>query len=207
MRRSGIIAVMALVALALGAGSADAQTQTAPGWWEWAAPLIVGGEAVATQRGRVTVPRRGGDDWIDPRGGQGNARGQQGPPFCRNGQGHPVHGPQWCVQQGFGLGGGAIWERGRWEDVIFRQPRDRRRSAQMDRGGLLDVLGDVVFGRVDNRRRQLGANDPLNGRWYRDSQTGADVLQIRAGGIPIAELTDLTGDGRADLILLNRGQR
>ena len=27
------------------------------------------------------------------------------PSFCRSGAGHPVHGREWCVQKGFGLGG------------------------------------------------------------------------------------------------------
>lgn len=31
-------------------------------------------------------------------------RGGKGPPFCRNGQGHPVHGRRWCEEKGFGLG-------------------------------------------------------------------------------------------------------
>lgn len=42
----------------------------------------------------------------------------RGPPFCRNGQGHPVHGRQWCVDKGFGLGvsGGIYGTQGRYED-------------------------------------------------------------------------------------------
>lgn len=45
-----------------------------------------------------------GADWEqnrDGRGARGNsgkakAKKGNGPPFCRNGQGHPVHGMDWC---------------------------------------------------------------------------------------------------------------
>ncbi|MGH7458487.1 MAG: hypothetical protein ACREKN_05285 [Longimicrobiaceae bacterium] len=55
-----------------------------------------------------------------------------GPPFCRNGQGHPVHGREWCVRKGFGLGGGLA-------DVIRRGPR-------RDQGGgpIYDRRGDIL---------------------------------------------------------------
>lgn len=35
----------------------------------------------------------------------------QGPAFCRSGAGHPVHGREWCLQKGFGLGD--------FDDVFF----------------------------------------------------------------------------------------
>jgi hypothetical protein len=33
--------------------------------------------------------------------------------------------------------------------------------------------------------------------------SGGSVLQLRMGGVPIAELADLNSDGRADAVLLN----
>lgn len=134
------------------------------------------------------------------------ARGKSGgPPFCRNGQGHPVHGQQWCRDKGYGNGGVLSrtgWEDRRWEDVILRAPRDTdRRSRTVDQGGLLDVLGDVVFGRVDRERRRLGGDAPLQGRWL-DLREGGRVLQLRSGTLPVAELSDVDGDGRVDMTLV-----
>ncbi|GEM_PF-1465825 len=203
-----------------------AEAQSGDGWWEWAAPSVVGGQEVPTRRGPVLIPgstdrdrdartddRRG---TLDPRSsrdrdrntrrgpgqqrgpgqagrGQG-ARGQgQGPPFCRNGQGHPVHGRAWCDQKGWSRAGG-------WGDVIFRTPQERRRG-MLDQGGLLDTLGDIVFGRLDGQRQRAGASGPLQGRWVQDRHTGASILQVRAGDHPLAEFTDLDGDGRVDLVL------
>lgn len=63
------------------------------------------------------------------------------PAFCRSGQGHPVHGREWCIEKGFGLGSrsGTVWSRGGIGDIVFRNPDTRTR---LDRGGLLGVLGD-----------------------------------------------------------------
>lgn len=127
-------------------------------------------------------------------------RGGKGPKFCRNGQGHPVHGREWCRQKGFGTD--ARWERARWEDVIFGRPSRRDSRGDLDRGTLGGILGDIVFGRLDSRRQQLGVRDPLRGRWsYVD---GGRILEVAAGGLPIAQLHDRNGDGRVDLVLLNR---
>jgi hypothetical protein len=150
-----------------------------------------------SRRGRSRADRRGGDD------------DRAGPPFCRNGQGHPVHGRQWCRDKGYGNGGvlsrtSAGWEDRRWEDIILRAPRDTdRRKRTVDQGGLLDVLGDEVFGRLDSERRRLGAQAPLEGRWL-DLRNGGRALQLRSGTVPVAELTDLNGDGRVEITLVRR---
>jgi len=222
MNKSIATAVAVLAATAVIHTPPPAEAQSGDGWWDWAAPAVVGGQEVATRRGPVLIPvptdrdrdartgdRRGTLDPRSPRdrdrntrrgpgqqrgAGQG-ARGQgQGPPFCRNGQGHPVHGRQWCDQKGWSRAGG-------WGDVIFRTPQERRRG-MVDRGGLLDTLGDVVFGRLDGQRQRAGASGPLQGRWVQDRRTGASILQVRAGNQPLAEFTDLDGDGRADLVLM-----
>jgi hypothetical protein len=193
------LAMVAAVVAGLGLTSGAASAQAAGGWWEWALPDVV--EA----RGPV------GSGLPDVLRGQGKERSQArraqaGPPFCRNGQGHPVHGRQWCRDKGFGTGGvlGQRWEPRGWDDVILRAPRGQdRRSGAVDRGGLIDVLGDVVFGRITAEGARLGASEPLTGRWVQ-GEGGAAVLQIRSGVRPVAELTDLNGDGRVNAVLVSR---
>jgi hypothetical protein len=167
-------ALAAGLLLAAPPGAAAQSTIGSDGWWDWAVPVVEG------------------------RGQQ--ARQGQGPPFCRGNrpQGHPVHGREWCRAKGWT----ANWNRTRWDDAVLRLP-DRRRSGVYEQDTLSDILGRVIYGRVDGQRRQLGAAGPLQGRWI-DGRGGARVLQIRAGGIPIAELSDLNGNGRADVVLLNR---
>lgn len=127
------------------------------------------------------------------------------PSFCRSGEGHPQWGRDWCVQKGFGLGdGNTAWAIDRSiEDVILRRAdRDR---ATLDRGGLIDVLGDVVFGRLALQSLVLGADRPLEGRWI-GTEEGPRVLRIQAGDLPVAEIVDYGRDGRADRILFNLGR-
>lgn len=185
MRRAAVTVATALAAgtILVGAGSAEAQADE--GWWDWA------------HRDWIETQRRG----PDARGARG------GPPFCRNGEGHPVHGRRWCVEKGFGLGSDRRfddrWDRRGWEDIVLRSPRRTSRSGGiLDRGSLADVLGDVILGRLDDGRR-LDRHGPLTGRWLRPDG-GATVLQIRAGRLPVAELTDLNGDGRVDVVLVAR---
>jgi len=219
-----MVAAAGLVAVTAAPAEAPAQVG-GDSWWEWAAPALMGGETVRTPQGTVLrIPdRRGETRPTSPRDrdvsrdrargqgqqGRGQARGARGqgggahgqagvPAFCRpGGNGHPVFGPAWCRDRGQG----GHWQRGGWEDVIFGAPRDRRRG-HTDQRGVIDVLGDVVFGRLDSHRRQLGASDPLEGRWH--TQNGAQIFQVRSGAIPVAEFTDLDGDGRVDVVLLGR---
>ena len=132
-------------------------------------------------------------------------RGRGGPPaFCRSGEGHPVWGRGWCVDKGFGLGDGdGVWG---WddslEDVVLRAP-DRDRG-MLDRGGLADVLGDIVFGRIALQSLVLGVDEPLTGRWIgRDD--GPAVLRITAGDLTVAELVDADRDDRVDAMVFNLG--
>ena len=123
----------------------------------------------------------------------------KGPKFCRNGNGHPVHGRQWCVNKGFGLGN-ARWDRARWDDVIFRQ--EPRSNLELGRDVLIDILGGRVLNRLDERRSTFGVTQPLTGRWV-TAEGGRNVLLVNAGRTPIAELVDTNRDRRADLVLLN----
>jgi hypothetical protein len=133
-----------------------------------------------------------------------DAAAQRGaPPFCRNGEGHPVHGRTWCVQKGFALGGGVVWRQTRWDDAVLRRGRT---SGDLTRAVLLETLGQVVLGRLEGQRRQLRATAPLRGRWAA-TENGGSLLRVYAGSTPVAELADWNNNGRFDLVLLNSGRR
>ena len=172
--------------------------------------------AEASKRGTVIVPqdrdrdvvvrdRRDDRDWDDDdrwddRYGK-NKKGK-GPKFCQNGQGHPVHGREWCRQKGYDTRYGD-YDRVDWGDVILRRGRyDTRRD--MSRSTLENILGSVVLGRFDRQRSRLGYNQPLYGRWV-DSDAGS-VLRVLSGNQPIAQIIDRNRDGRADLVLLYNGR-
>jgi hypothetical protein len=172
--------------------------------------------AEASKRGTVIVPqdrdrdvvvrdRRDDRDWDDDdrwddRHGK-NKKGK-GPKFCQNGQGHPVHGREWCRQKGYDTRYGD-YDRVDWGDVILRRGRyDTRRD--MSRSTLENILGSVVLGRFDRQRSRLGYNQPLYGRWV-DSDAGS-VLRVLSGNQPIAQIIDRNRDGRADLVLLYNGR-
>lgn len=171
--------------------------------------------AEAAKRGTTTYPQdrdrdvvvrdRDWDDddrWEDRNGKKHKNKNGKGPAFCRNGQGHPVHGREWCRQKGFGTGYGN-YDRVDWGDVVLRRGRyDTRRD--MSRGTLENILGSVVLGRFDRQRSRLGYSQPLYGRWV-DSDQGS-VLRLLSGNQPIAQLIDRNRDGRADLVLLYNGR-
>ena len=56
---------------------------------------------------------------------------------------------------------------------------------------------------LESRRDALGLDGPLWGYWH-DARNGsaAQLLEIRAGDLPFAELVDLDGDGRVDMALV-----
>lgn len=141
--------------------------------------------------------------------GQDRGRGAGGTPaFCRTGEGHPVFGWQWCVDRGFARGGDRyrpVWQRKPWADIIPRWP-GRQREGRVDAGTLGAILGDMAFGRLRAHADQLDARGPLEARWIRP-EPDALVLQIRAGDLPIAEVSDTTGDGRANEVMVNQPTR
>ena len=142
------------------------------------------------------------DDWDNEGRRNKNSSGKKGkgPKFCRNGEGHPVHGRDWCREKGFGLGDDEfdIWERRRSDGILLPSPR-RRNNDTIGRGTLGDILGDVVLGRLNSQARRLNSDGPLLGRMQ-----GADELRIFAGGTPVARFVDLNGDRRADVVYYRR---
>jgi hypothetical protein len=211
MRR--VLPYLAVVALAVPGSGASAQGD---GWWGTVTDRVATSQERLPDVCRIRpdlevcrtgrYPDRRGDTRRDDDGGwygqdrdgrsqARNGRRGNGPPFCRNGQGHPTKGRQWCRDKGWTNSSG--WYDAGWEDVILGRPRTRRST--LDRGGLIDVLGDVVLGRL---QRQAGGS-PLVGRLI---GTDRRILQVRAGNRPLAELLDANGDGRTDRILLFRSR-
>lgn len=187
------------------------EAQEAEGtWWSWALERILAGEREATPSElRVILDRDPEDAGAGPPGrGRGRGQGrdvgrerrgeQPGPSFCRSGEGHPVYGRRWCLDKGFRLGD-AVWRRIDVGDVLLGRPGDRQRVEEPD---LVEVLGDVILGRV-LEASGLGDRADLSGRWTSSSSGEARVLQLRASERPVAELTDLDGDGRVDVVLVN----
>jgi hypothetical protein len=197
-----------------------AHAQSDGGWWDWAARNDRDG------RYDDRYDRRDrGDDWEDRDDryddrdddwyeGRRDRRGQRrsgrdrarGPKFCQNGQDHPTKGMRWCREKGFEPRGSVRraarraerWERRRVEDIIFRVPRRDRHRAVVERALLADILGPRRY-----RQLERVAVGPLAARWVFPSRR-VRVLQVRDRRGPIAELTDLNGDGRVDVFLTNR---
>jgi hypothetical protein len=145
------------------------------------------------------------DRWddCDDRDGKYNKNSKnKGPAFCRNGQGHPVHGREWCRQKGYDTGYGE-YSRVGWEDVVLRRGRYNTQG-NLSRGHLQNILGSNVLGRFDRQRNYLGYSQPLYGRWT-DSNDGS-VLRLLSGAQTIAQIIDRNRDGRADLVLLYNGR-
>lgn len=158
----------------------------------------------AGQRGDDDRRRDGDYRPVTSRRGDERSRRQErgnGPSFCRSGSGHPVFGWDWCRERGWDRSGSSAvrWENRSWEDVIFRTPRGDRRET-LDQRGLGDVLGDIVFGRIDTRRRQLSRSTDYVGRWL--TAGSSRELWISAGGVPVARLVDRNGDRRVDAVFM-----
>jgi hypothetical protein len=131
--------------------------------------------------------------------GNGNAVAKaSGPAFCRSGAGHPVYGRAWCLNQGFALGA-EDWRTVDLGRVVIRKTDDR-----VDRGGLIDILGDIIFGRLDRQRVELHVDVPLSGTWLTPPD-GPRVLQVWAGDSPVGELVDNDRNGSVDLIVMRFG--
>ena len=90
--------------------------------------------------------------------GRGNAQARGGgPPFCENGNGHPVHGWRWCAEKGYGSGGFGIFDERRVDDrgSITRDGRNRN-------DGLYDSNHAEFHLYLDRKYNQLAAQRPLD---------------------------------------------
>ena len=186
---------IALAAMVLGtAGSASAQGRNRDtGWWPWQGADWEAAQHGNDKKAQKAARAHANDEQHDVDDEHRDAHAQRrgnGPPFCRNGQGHPVHGQEWCERKG--------WTQAGWGNVILRNPVPSNR--RVDQPTVRDILGSVVVDRLTAYSRQLGASGPIEGRTL--TVGSASVLQLRAGGLPLAELTDRNGDGRVDLVLL-----
>jgi hypothetical protein len=194
--------------LALGASLAIGSVSAEEAFAQSGRDRAAGAPRTTDRRGDVVVQDRRDDrDWDSDRDSdrynKKNRGKANGPKFCRNGEGHPVHGMAWCRQKGYDTGYGA-YNRVDWRDVVLRRPRNVARQRDLGRGTLQDILGSVVLGRFDQQRSRLGFNQPLYGRWV-DSNDGA-VLRLLSGTQPIAQIIDRNRDGRADIVLLYNGR-
>lgn len=102
--------------------------------------------------------RRDDDRWDDIRRSEdrrGEAR--QGPPFCRNGQGHPVHGRQWCYDRGFGADRGILLDR---RGDVYGQS-----SGSYGSGDSYERAHQDFHARHDRQCRMLAAERPLDVQW------------------------------------------
>jgi hypothetical protein len=130
-------------------------------------------------------------------GGQGKGGG---PPFCRSGDGHPVYGRAWCIEKGFTVGGQD------WRSFDAGRVRiETRGDRDVDRGGLVDILGDILLGRFEEQRASLHAIEPLRASWLTPDD-GPRVLQVWAGPIPLGELVDNDRNGTVDLAVMRFGR-
>lgn len=226
--RSMVFGVMAAAGLTLVASPGAAAQES--GWWGWALEEVVrarygsaydrGDDRYRERQGGSTLPERAvevilgrdrGDDdgWgradrdARDRDARSRRRGS-GPPFCRSGRGHPVHGMAWCREKGWAGSRTApvLWQRdGGWGGIDLGKSRlPRSGGGVIDRGGLIDILGEVVFGRLV-RNARLDRDDGISGRWLMPADRSR-VLQIRSRSGPIAELSDVDGDGRVDVVLV-----
>lgn len=188
IRWLAVAAATLLLSLA-GADGLAAQDRYDDGdWWRWALAEVLTGEDLRFERDRRLRARH--------RGFERGARAR-GPAFCRSGAGHPVFGRSWCVRKGFGLGHDR-WRRSDLGDVLFgRTPL--RDGAVLDRAGLEELLGAVVLGRLLEGTPLDARDRRVTGRWL--ERRGARVLQLRAGGRPVAELSDLDRDDVVDVLL------
>lgn len=94
------------------------------------------------------------------------------------------------------------WEVVVWGDIVFR------RGARQPTGEIIGSAGiEMILGRsvVDRLRRHRGHGEgrvSLQGRWIDVDRRGR-ALQVQAGDVPLAEFSDVDGDGRVDATLLH----
>ena len=184
-----------------------------------------GNEEDREERDRSERDKRG------ERSKRGRGKRGRGPKFCRTGEGHPVHGREWCIEQGFGLGDARYddrydddrygdgrygdYDRRRWRRVEARDIAldvgllDRFRDG-LDEDALRRTLGRDAFFRLREHQRRLRRRGRLEGRLeggggiLSGDRGGERVLRVRADGHALARFVDRDGDERVEVVLLRR---
>lgn len=184
---TGTLVLSTLIVLGAPSGAAaqDAGPAAVADFWRWALDEVRNGA-------EVEAPVRA-------------AGPAAAPPFCRSGLGHPVHGRAWCRRQGFALGP-LPWVQARIGDVrLGESERPRRFDGRLGARDLAAILGEDVLRRLLDEAGRDASVSFLNGRWQDGvAGPGARVLQIRVVDRPLAEISDLDADGRAEAVLLYR---
>lgn len=143
--------------------------------------------------------------WWSPRPYRPVARRtkREGPPFCRNGRGHPKFGYRWCVEKGFAPPRRSRWTHRSYGDVVVRHAPARvaRPRATFDVRVMIDLLGPRLYSHITAYSRRHGYRSEPVARWVPMGSRGW-VLQVRQDGRPLAELVDIDGDRRVDDVWL-----
>ena len=107
---------------------------------------------------------------------QGAGKKGNGPAFCRNGQGHPVHGWRWCEDKGWDRSGNRVVQRDRRGRIVDTgRVTDGRRTRQVRRtdpafdSGYSDGYDKGLEDADKNR-----SYDPTRHGWYRSADRGYD---------------------------------
>lgn len=105
-----------------------------------------------------------------------------------------------------GAGPAVPWVQVRLDGFRLEESaRPPRRDGRLGSSDLGAILGEAVLGRLLERAGVEAPRGFLNGRWQEGvASSGARVLQVRVVDRPLAEISDLDGDGRADAVLLYR---
>lgn len=135
-----------------------------------------GGRAeVENRRERDRNDDRDDDRYYDDRyDREANSKRGEGPPFCRNGEGHPVHGWEWCEKKGYGG-----YENRSLGDIIFGDNRNVSGSRNYDRSH------EQFHIELDRRYSDLSSRRPLDLEYQlrirREKQAEHDRWHQRAG--------------------------
>ncbi|MEZ4415789.1 MAG: hypothetical protein R3E10_08535 [Gemmatimonadota bacterium] len=95
-----------------------------------------------------------------------------------------------------------LWRTVRWDARFDVRRLGRFYDDRLDRGELRRLLGRGTVDRLERHADRIGARGRLVGRWVPYAR-GGRVLQVRAGGTPVAELVAYGRDPWVDVVRLN----
>ena len=96
-----------------------------------------------------------------------------GPKFCQNGQGHPAHGRQWCVDHGFALGSTS--------HVVHTS-----QAVWLSQPQVVALMPAGSWVRLERTARQRGFVGPYRGLQSYDN--GQRLVTLRAGNVGFAQV-------------------